>query len=140
MTKRIIFATLAVFVTWAILDFLIHGMMLGSTYQATAMLWRPMEEMKTGLMYLVLLLSALVFVTIYARLISPKNVARGLGYGLLFGVGTGISMGYGTYSVQPIPYYMALTWFLGTAIEATVAGLLTGLIVTEEAEDEKPAE
>ena len=96
------------------------------------MLWRPMEEMKQGLMYLVTLLTALVFVTIYARLISPKDVGRGLGFGLLFGVGTGISMGYGTYSVQPIPYFMALAWFLGTTIKATVAGLITGLIVTEE--------
>lgn len=132
MTKKIIFATLAVFVAWGILDFLIHGMMLGKAYQATAMLWRPMEEMKQGLMYLVTLLTALVFVTIYARLISPKDVGRGLGFGLLFGVGAGISMGYGTYSVQPIPYFMALAWFLGTTIKATVAGLITGLIVTEE--------
>ena len=137
MTKKIIFATLAVFVAWGILDFLIHNVMLGKSYQAIA-LFRPVEEMKMVLMYLVTLLAALVFVTIYARLVSPKNVARGLGYGLLFGVGTGISMGYGTYSVQPIPYYMALTWFLGTAIEATVAGLITGLIVAEE--EEKPAE
>jgi hypothetical protein len=139
MTKKIIFATLAVFVTWAILDFLIHRMMLGSTYQAIA-LFRPVEEVKMVLMYLVTLLAALVFVTIYARLVSPKNVARGMGFGLLFGVGTGISMGYGIYSIQLIPSYMALTWFLGTAIEATVAGLITGLIVTEEDEDEKPAE
>jgi len=134
MTKKIIFATLAVFLAWGILDFFIHNMMLGKAYQATAMLWRPMQEMKMGLMYLVTLLSALVFVTIYARLVYPKNIARGLGFGLLFGVGTGISMGYGTYSVQPIPYFMALAWFLGTTIEATVAGLITGLIVTEEPE------
>jgi hypothetical protein len=133
MTKKIIFATLAVFVTWAILDYLIHGMMLRSTYQANEMLWRPTEEMKMVLMYLVTLLAALVFVTIYARLVSPKNVARGLGFGLLFGVGTGISIGHGTYAIQPIPYYVALTWFLSTAIEATIAGLITGLIITEEA-------
>ena len=133
MTKKIIFATLAVFVAWGILDYLIHHLMLGQSYQTIA-LFRPVEEMKMVLMYLVTLLVALVFVTIYARLISPKNVARGMGFGLLFGVGTGISMGYGSYSIQPIPYYMALTWFLGTTIEATIAGLITGLIVTEEEE------
>jgi hypothetical protein len=25
--------------------------------------------------------------------------------------------GYGTYSVMPIPYHMALVWFLGSLIE-----------------------
>jgi hypothetical protein len=50
-------------------------------------------------------------------------------YGLLFGVAMGIGMGYGTYAVMPIPYSMALTWFLGTVVEATVGGLLAGLIV-----------
>ena len=132
MTKKIILATLAVFVAWAILDFIIHGVILGSAYQATAHLWRPMAEMKNGLMYFVKLLSALVIVTIYARLVSPKNMNYAVSFGVLFGLGSGISMGYGTYSVQPIPYFMALVWFLGTLLEAIVAGFLLGWLVTEE--------
>jgi len=38
-------------------------------------------------------------------------------------------MGYGTYSVMPIPYIMALVWFLGTLVEAVLGGLLAGLMV-----------
>lgn len=132
MTKKIILTTLAVFIAWSILDFIIHGVILSSAYQASAHLWRPMEEMKTGLMYFVKLLYALVFVTIYARLVTPKNINYAVSFAVLFGVGTGISMGYGTYSVQPIPYMMALVWFLGTLLEATVAGFLLGWLVTEE--------
>ena len=30
---------------------------------------------------------------------------------------------------MPIPYIMALAWFLGTWVEFTVAGLLAGLII-----------
>jgi len=132
MTRKIIVATLAVFVAWGILDFIIHGLILSSAYAKTAILWRPMAEMKQILMYLVTFLSALIFITIYARLISPKDLNRGLSYGLLFGLGAGISMGYGTYSVQPIPYNMALVWFLGTTVEGTVAGLIAGLMVKED--------
>ncbi len=131
MMKKILLATLAVFVAWSALDFVIHGLLLGSSYEATASLWRPMEEMKMGLMYLVTLLVSLCFVTIYARLVSPKSMNAAISFGVLFGLATGISMGYGTYSVQPIPYYMALSWFLGTLVETTVAGLLTGLIIKD---------
>ncbi|RQV99026.1 MAG: DUF2177 family protein [Calditrichaeota bacterium] len=131
MARKLLLATLVVFIVWTVLDFVIHGLLLQSAYEGSMQLWRPMPEMKTGLMYLVRLVAALVFVTIYVRLISPKNMKNGLYYGLLFGLGTGISMGYGTYSVQPIPYIMALTWFLGTLVEAILGGVLTALIVKE---------
>lgn len=132
MTRKIIVATLAVFVAWGLLDFIIHSLILSNAYARTAILWRPMAEMKQVLMYLVTFLSALIFITIYARLISPKDLNRGLSYGLLFGLGAGISMGYGAYSVMPIPYNMALIWFLGVTVEGTVAGLIAGLMVKED--------
>lgn len=131
MIKRIILAVLAVFVAWSVIDFEIHGVLLAKTYQDTAQLWRPMAEMKMGLMRLVVLISATVFVSLYAFFMSKKSVATAVKFGLLFGLGAGISMGYGTYSVQPIPYKIAITWFLGTTLEATVGGLLVGLIVKE---------
>lgn len=50
-------------------------------------------------------------------------------YGFLYGIAVGVGMGYGTYSVMPIPYFMALTWFLGSVLEATLGGLLLGIII-----------
>jgi hypothetical protein len=129
--KKIVLAVIAVFVSWQILDFLIHNVILMSTYEATASLWRPMEEMMMGLMMFVSLVSAACFVLIYAWFFKEKNMMAGMKYGLIFGIGAGISMGYGTYSVQPIMYYTALGWFLGTVVEATVAGLITGLIIKD---------
>jgi hypothetical protein len=100
-------------------------------YAATQQFWRPMEEMKHGLMIAVCLISAVAFVLVYSRLVAPKTMANGLQFGLLLGVAWGISMGYGTYSVMPLPYNLALVWFLGTLVEMTVAGLLVGLIIKE---------
>jgi hypothetical protein len=133
MVKRIVLAVLAVFVAWSAIDFVIHGVLLAQTYQDTAQLWRPMEQMKMGLMRVVVLIAATVFVCLYACFVGKKSVATAVKFGLLFGLGAGISMGYGTYAVQPIPYKIAITWFLGTVVETTVAGLLTGLIVKESA-------
>jgi hypothetical protein len=129
--RKILLATVAVFVVWSALGYVIHGIILGPSYSATASLWRPTGEMKMGLMYLVGLISALTFVVIFGLFFAKKTVFSGLKYGLIFGAGTGISMGYGSYAVLPIPYHMALTWFLGAVIEAAVGGLILGGIMRD---------
>lgn len=131
MLKRIIIAVVVVFITWSAIDFVVHGILLQNTYAETADLWRPMEEMKMGLMYLVGFIAVTCFVFIYALFINPKSVLTGLKYGIVFGIGSGVSMGYGSYTVMPIPYYLALVWFLGMFVEACVGGLLIGAIVKD---------
>ena len=129
MLKRIILAILAIFVTWSVIDFIMHGLILSTAYHATAQLWRPMDEMNMGLIYLTVLVFSAVFVCIYALFFGKKGSWRAMIYGLLLGIGVGISFAYGTYAVMPIPYYMALTWFVGTIVETTLGGLLLGLII-----------
>jgi hypothetical protein len=130
--KKTVIAIIAVFILWSILDFVIHGVFLGKAYKATAELWRPMEEMKMGLMRIVVLISSITFVLIYALFFIEKNIKTALKYGILFGIGAGVSMGYGSYAVMPIPYNMAFTWFLGTLIEATLGGLIIGIIIRDK--------
>lgn len=132
MAKRATLAVVAVFICWAVVDFVIHGILLRPSYAATADLWRPLGEMKMGLTYVTVLLSSLVFVLIYALFFGKKGPGVGLAYGGLFGLGAGISMGYGSYAVMPIPYAMALSWFLGTLVEGILAGLIVGAIVKDE--------
>jgi len=131
MLKKIALGTVAVFAAWEILDFIIHNLILMNIYEATPELWRPQAEMKMGLMIIVTLLSAFFFVYLYARFVGEKSIVRGFYYGLVFGLATGISKGYGTYSVMPISYSLALGWFLGSVVEASVAGLLVGWLVKE---------
>jgi hypothetical protein len=141
--KRVILAVLAVFVAWQVLDFVIHGLILMGAYQesaqANAGLWRPMNEMKFSLMRLVALVAATTFVVIYAGFIHEKSVANGLKYGLIFGVGAGVSMGLGTYSVMPIPAVVALGWLVGAVVESAVGGLLVGWIVKGSPSTASPA-
>jgi hypothetical protein len=130
--KRTLLAVLAVFALWSAMDFVIHGLVLASPYAATPQLWRPMAEMKTGLMYVTVLIAAASFVGIYAWFIADKSVKTAVRYGLVFGIGSGISMGYGSYSVMPLPYEIALGWFIGSLIEAIAAGWITGMIVKKQ--------
>lgn len=140
MNKRTVFGIVAVFIAWQVLDFVLHGLILGSTYQETASLWRPMAEMKMGLMRVVGLVAAVCFVCLYAWLVRPKSWASGLSYGLIFGAGTGVSMGFGTYSVMPLPQSLAVAWCVGSIVEAAVAGLLVGWIVKEPSVESGPVE
>jgi hypothetical protein len=131
MKRRAIVAVIVVFIEWVILDFIMHGVILNDAYKNTSTLWRSMEQMKMGLIYSGTLIFSIVFVAIYTIFFSEKGMIPGLRYGLLFGVGVGFSMGYGSYAVMPIPHSMALTWFIGTLIETTVAGLILGFIIKQ---------
>lgn len=132
MLKRTIVAIVAVFAAWSVLDFIIHGLILKASYEATAHLWRPMPEMKMGLMHVVVFIATLAFVLIYAWLIKEKGLASGVKYGLLFGLASGVSMGYGSYAFMPITYHIALVWFLGSLVEATVGGVIAGAIIRND--------
>ena len=131
MDKRTILAVVAVFLAWSLLDIVIHQLILMGEYGATAHLWRPPAEIMMGLIYLVTLISAAVFVGIYKFLICRKELGRAVQYGLLFGVAIGIGMGYGSFAVMPFTHTIALVWFLGTVVQGGVAGALMGLIVKE---------
>lgn len=127
--KRSFIAVVCIFIAWTILDILLHGVLLDATYQSTAHLWRPESEMKMGLMHVVRLLIAGGFVAIYARLIAPKSLQRGLWYGALWGFASGVSMGYGSYAYMPIPYALAFAWFAGAVVSSLVAGAIVGVVV-----------
>ncbi len=131
MGKRTILAVVAVFLAWSLLDVVIHQLILMGEYGATADLWRPPDEIMIGLIYVVTLISAGVFVSIYKLLICRKELGRAIQYGLLFGVAVGVGMGYGSFAVMPFTHTIALVWFLGTVVQGGVGGALLGLIVKE---------
>ena len=129
MTTKLLLAIAAVFIAWSALDFIIHGVLLASTYEATAELWRPMDEMSMPLMYSVTLVFSVCFVLIFALLVERRSLSAGLLYGTLFGLATGVSMGFGSYTYIPIPMTLAVSWFAGTLVELIVAGAIAGVIL-----------
>lgn len=132
MKRKFPIASFAVFIAWSALDFVIHGMLLQKTYQATASMWRPMDDMNIGLMHAVTLIAALAFTGIYHVIAREKSPRTGVVYGLLYGVATGVSMGFGSYCYMPIPLSLAWGWLLGTLVEATAGGLIAGAILRQE--------
>jgi hypothetical protein len=48
--RQVSLVGIAVFLAWFLMDFVIHGVILASSYAATPSLWRPMHEMKMTVM------------------------------------------------------------------------------------------
>ena len=118
-----------VFIAWSILDFILHGLLLRSTYEATANLWRPMGQMNMPLMYFVTFVFTACFVLIYGLLVGRKSLVSGIRFGALFGLAAGISMGFGSYSYMPISSTLAWSWFFGSLIEAIAARAIVGAMI-----------
>jgi hypothetical protein len=131
--KKYLLVSLAVFVSWAILDFIIHGMILMGVYEATASLWRPMDDMKMGAMHLANAVAALTFTAVYVYMIRGGSVQEGIKYGILVGLGSGFLMGFGSYSYMPIPYSLAWGWLLATLVKAVAAGAIVGAMAKRSA-------
>lgn len=129
MVKRTIWAIVTVFIAWSILDFILHGLLLRPIYVNTASLWRPMDQMNMPLMYFVTLVFTVCFVLIYRLLVGQKSLTSGIRFGALFGLATGISMGFGSYCYMPIPLTLAWSWFIGSLVEAIAAGAIVGAII-----------
>jgi hypothetical protein len=130
--KRYAGAAAAVVGIQFVLDFIVHGVLLKDSYQATASLWRPMAEMQ-GLMWtmwVLYLLCGLVLPYLYSKGYEPgKGV---IGQGLRFGVAIGLllasGMSLGTYFMIPLPRSMAVAWFVAGMVQYAVIGMAIALI------------
>ncbi|MDX2000191.1 MAG: hypothetical protein SF066_20930 [Thermoanaerobaculia bacterium] len=128
--SRLWLAALAVFAVGFALNFVIHQVWLQPDYQATQSVWRPEAEMaaKAPVMFITGLLFAVLFVTIFSRGYQGRGPMEGVRYGLLVGLLVMPLVAYDYYVVLPIPYDLALKWFLAGLARCAVLGLVAALV------------
>ena len=127
-TKKFLLTSLAVFVTLQILDFVIHGLLLGSVYDSLQETFRPDMASKMWIMYLTGAIFSLLFVYIFSKGYEGKGITEGAKYGLIVGLIVHLVGSYNQYVVYPLPYSLALKWFLYGTIELILAGIVAALI------------
>ncbi len=134
-TRRWLLASLAVFSTVAVLEFVIHGFVLGGLYQQTASAWRPLAEAEKlmWMFWIGYLVFAPFFTLLYVK--GYESGKPGVGQGLRFGfyVGAMLSVmnSLGWYVVLPIPLVLAVCWFFTILVIFTVAGVVAGSVYRE---------
>ena len=131
-TKRFALASAAVFVVFAILEGIIHGVLLADIYQQTSSIWRPENDIQRNmwLMWLGYLIFAPAFVLIYSKGYEANRggLPQGIRFGLITGMLLSASQSLGWYVVLPIPGVLAFWWFVTGMVEAVAAGAAVGVI------------
>jgi hypothetical protein len=132
MAMRPLLAALAILVAWALLDLLLHRLLLGPMYQASPSLWHlfPFDQMNVALIYAVTSFVLIgVIVGIYKLLVRPKSLRAGLFLGAFIGLALGVSAGFGTFIHMPIPLALAWGWFIGGWLKGLAAGAIVGAVI-----------
>ena len=134
-TKRWLLASVAVLVVVAVLEFLIHGVLLSDLYRQTVSVWRSEAEMQKmmWIFWVGMLVFAPFFALIYVKGYEKgkPGLGQGFRYGLYVGVMLSVMHSFGWYVILPIPLALAFYWLLGILVEFIAAGVAAGLVYHE---------
>ncbi|MEP0822210.1 MAG: hypothetical protein HRF44_05125 [Ignavibacterium sp.] len=118
-----------VFILLVILGMIIHGVLLVPTYSTLPEgMMRPQAEMKMWIIFVVDAVIAYFFTLVFSKGYENKGIAEGVRYGLYIGLMFGISMAYGSYASMPIPYSLALQWFLYNIAMYIICGIALAIV------------
>lgn len=128
--KRFWMAFFACYIVAQALGFLIHNVLLMDSYKALAHVWRPEAEMnaKMWIFFVTSFISILLFCYIFTKGYESKGLMEGLRYGGLIGLFVSVPMAYDSYVIYPLPYTMALKWFLGGMVYWLALGATLALV------------
>jgi hypothetical protein len=133
MSKKFWIGFVAVFVTLGVLEAVVNMVLLSSAFKATANLWRPPAEMKIWLFYVIYLFIAFFVTLIFSKGYEGKGIGEGIRFGFYIGMFMAVPMAYGTYASMPIPYSLALQWFLYGLVEYIIVGIVLALVYGKQA-------
>jgi hypothetical protein len=131
-TKKLLTATVVVFVLQFVFEYVIHNMILKSTYASLSHLWRTPEQMKQlcWIMMAGYVVFAPAFSWIYAK--GYEKGKDGFGQGLRYGITMGLILAVFPsmvwFVVLPIPANLAYQWASFGLTMYTVIGVVVGLI------------
>ncbi len=129
-TKRFIITGIVVFIVYEILSYITHMVILKGAYEATSSLWRPTDEINS--MMWITLIGGLVWsfflVYIFTKGYEAKGWIEGLRFGLIIGLFITIPSSLMWYYVLPIPFSLAVYWFIYETIAIIICGIVTALI------------
>ncbi len=126
--KRLIIASIVIFIAVQIFDFIEHSLILRGAYQSTMGIWRADMNSVMWIMYVTALAFSFLFVYIFIKGYEGKGIFEGIRFGLLIGLFmTGINI-FGQYVIYPIPFNLAIQWFIYGMIRFVIYGIIAAVI------------
>jgi len=126
--KRFILAAIVVFVVMQATDYLIHNLILSSTYESLTGVWREEMMSKMWIMTLTSLFLSFMFVFIFTKGYEGKGVGEGVRFGLIIGLLMNVVGMLNQYVVYPVPFSLTIQWFIFGMIQFVIAGVVASLI------------
>jgi len=128
--KMFVTAFIVVFVLLEILNYLIYYVIMMPTLESAKNVFRTMDDMmsKMWIMYIADVIWSFFFVFIFIKGYERKGIGEGLRYGIYIGLFQSFIAAYAQYVVYPLPYSMALQWFIYGLIQMIILGIVTALI------------
>ncbi len=126
--KRFIGASIAVFLAFQVLDFIIHGMILRPVYESLKDVWRPDMMSKMWIMYVGSFVLSFLFIYIFIKGHENKGIAEGIRYGIIIGLFASIPYGFYEYVMYPLPLSLCVQWFVYGMIEFIICGMIAAAI------------
>jgi hypothetical protein len=126
--KRIILASIAVFISMQAMDFIVHSMILMKTYESLAHVWRSDMMEKMWIMYVSSIIFSFLFTYIFTKGYENKGVPEGIRYGFLIGLFMNVVGMLNQYVVYPLPFSLVIKWFIYGLFEYIIFGIIVSLI------------
>ena len=130
MNKKVWIGFIAVYVAMVITNMVIHMGLLTSLYHSEAVM-KLMRPESDGTFWIYFVTSAIVsffFTLIFSKGYEGKGMAEGVRYGLYVGLLMATPMAYDSYASYPIPYSLALQWFIYGIIQYIILGVVVAAV------------
>lgn len=126
--KRILIATLVVFIVHEIVNFLVHGLILGPVYEAMTGTWRANMDQYMWIMYIGDLIFVFFFVYMFVKGYENKGLVEGFRYAVLV---TGLVIVPGMlaqFSAYNVTFTLTVYWIIFGFVQMVINGVMTALI------------
>lgn len=126
--KKFLIAFIVLYIVGGLLSFIVHELILGSTYQALSDIWRPDMERLMWVQFVTAAFFTFFFIYIFARGYQDRGIMEGVRFGLIIWAFLSIPSIYGQYMVYPLPYSLILQWLVYDLIILVILGILVSLL------------
>lgn len=112
------------------INFVVHELMLDTTYQSLAAVFRPREEMMSmmWIMFAGGAFSLLLFCYIFTKGYENRGIGEGIRYGVLIGLLLTVPYALDQYVVYPLTPFLTQMWLLsGVLTFAALGGVFAAI-------------
>ena len=136
MSKKLWVGFIAVYVTMCVTMMIIHMGLLSSAYRSEEVMkmMRPESDGTMWIYFVTALIMSFFFTLIFSKGYEGKGIAEGVRYGLYVGLLMATPMAYNSYASYPLPYSLALQWFIYGMIQYIILGVVVAAVFGKKQE------